>query len=702
VLDKLRALFSLLRQFGLRWMLFRAGYALRMKLGILSLQMPAYEWDDRPLRTWLKPGVPAEPAEHAAWRQLHSPRFLFDELPALPQHPSWNPEMAVEEAERILAGELHYFEHTPFHVGFPPDWQLDPLAKVRAPAQKHWSKIPDYGEYDIKFIWEASRFNQVYVLARAYAHKKDERYPEAFWRLVQDWAEKNPPQRGSNWKCGQETSLRMLAFCFGYYAFKNGPAASDERIARLVRIIAAQAERVFANIEYAVSTRGNHAVSEAFGIWLAGTLFPELKQAETYRSTGRRLLEREAQVHIFRDGTYSMYSLNYQRFILHVYFLAIRLGELNNDRFSTALYHSIEASLDFLLQLIDPASGEMPMYGSNDGALVFPVSTCDFVDFRPTLQMGWHLLHGKRLFEAGAWDESLFWLSGATAPGSERDSMPAQSGRSFPEGGIHILHGAQSRVVIRCNEYRERPSHADQLHLDLWWRGRNIACDAGTYLYNGQGIWLNGLAHTGVHNTVGVDAADQMLWLSRFTWGRWAKGQVRFSNARGWQGTQDGYARLGVKHVRSVLALDGDRWLVVDQLEGIQIHRYTLNWLIDDFPFSELPGENTILLQTDSQRYRVSAGLFEGGGNFSLVRADSTSTRGWRSRYYGQKQPALSMQVEANRRSAVFWTFFGFEEDVIRTSSQALVLEMDHRPVHLQLRDLSTPDGFANKLANMD
>ena len=33
----------------------------------------------------------------------------------------------------------------------------------------------------------------------------------------------------------------------------------------------------------------------------------------------------------------------------------------------------------------------------------------------------------------------------------------------------------------------------DQLHLDLWWRGLNIAQDAGTYLYNADPPWDNPL-----------------------------------------------------------------------------------------------------------------------------------------------------------------------------------------------------------------
>lgn len=686
--NKLRALFSLYQKFGLGWILFRLGYALRMRLGILRWQMPAYEWDARPLSYWLKSDVPSEPADYLRWRNAHAPKFFFDGIPSLPRDLPWNPQLAVDEVEQILAGELRYFEHTPYQIGFPPDWHLDPRTNVRVDAGKHWSQIPDYGEYDIKFIWEASRFNQVYALVRAYASYPDERYPESFWTLVEDWARKNHPQRGPNWMCGQEMSLRMFAWCFGLYAFKSLPSSTPQRIAKLTQLIAAQADRVYGNIGYAISTRGNHAISEAFGLWLAGTLFPELKQAEKYRSMGRRLLEREVEIYIFRDGTYSMYSLNYHRFILHVYFLAMRLGELNQDHFSDALYRSISKSLDFMAQLIEPSSGEMPVYGSNDGALVCPLDTCDFTDYRPTLQAGWFLVHGKCLFEAGAWDETVFWLNGEQALRSEKEAGTRQMGDSYPDGGVHILRGEASAAFIRCTDFRERPSHADQLHVDLWMHGQNIACDAGTFLYNGQGLWQNGLAHTRVHNTVTVDGADQMMWLSRFTWGDWAQGRLFGRSDRMWQGGHNGYARLGVEHVRSVLALNGDRWLVADHLFAHQPHRYSLHWLINDFPYSVTPEQKLICLWPESDKLHIRMGLLEGDAAFSTVRGDPASTRGWRSRYYGQKEPALSAMLETERADAIFWTFFGFDGDSVTPSGQSLDLRVGGRLINVPLAEL--------------
>ena len=124
---------------------------------------------------------------------------------------------------------------------------------------------------------------------------------------------------------GQEAALRLMAWTFGFYQFSTSPRLHLRRIAQFTVMVAAHAERIYKNLDYAISTRSNHTISEAFGLWLVGLLFPELKDAEKYLRLGGQLLEQEAAAQIFPDGTYSMYSLNYHRFILHIYFCMIRL-----------------------------------------------------------------------------------------------------------------------------------------------------------------------------------------------------------------------------------------------------------------------------------------------------------------------------------------------------------------------------------------
>ncbi len=619
----------------------------------------------------------------------------------LPENASWDKQVAIAEADRILNGELKYFSHQFIQTDFPPNWRKDHVNGIELESTKHWSQIPhDYvvarrakpdeaissnegvasarsasqRHIDIKFVWEPNRFGFVYTLVRAYAASQDEKYPKAFWTLIEDWTQYNLPNTGPNWMDGQEIAMRLMAWTFGYHAFLHSPQTTDLRISQFTLYIAAQAERIYKNIGYAISTRSNHTISEAFGLWMVGLLFPELKHAEIYLSLGKKLLEQEATNQIFPDGSYSMYSLNYHRFILHIYLYAIRLGETNHFPLSNELKQSVAKSIEYLSHLIDPKTGQMPIYGSNDGALVLPLNNCDFTDYRPLLQLGWYITKGESLFEPGPWDEDVFWLTGATAGRVVVQNAPriettkAAEKLSFPYGGNYLLRSTDSHAFIRCTDFTSRPSHADQLHVDLWMHGHNIAIDAGTYLYSGEGHWRNGLAHTSVHNTVTVDNKDQMTMLSRFTWTNWSKGKVLRHDKNLWQGEHDGYKP--VSHKRTVMSLEGDRWLVIDNLSANELHHYALHWLLNDFPFEGK--EDSVVFSLGVMKHKMQIGLMKGEGKFSLVRADPESTRGWRSRYYGHKEPAISVRLEADLPQVTFWSFFGFESDVVEIAGNVL------------------------------
>jgi hypothetical protein len=129
MLNKFRTFQALIQSHGSRWLWFRVHYALRMRTGIVRVQMPSYGWDERPLETWLKKNVPSKPEAYTAWRKQNSPRFFFEKA-VLPDTVSWNPQLAVEEAGRILNGEIKYFSHRFLITGFPPDWHADPFSGV--------------------------------------------------------------------------------------------------------------------------------------------------------------------------------------------------------------------------------------------------------------------------------------------------------------------------------------------------------------------------------------------------------------------------------------------------------------------------------------------------------------------------------------------------------------------------------------------
>jgi len=627
-------------------------------------QIPAFEWKQRELSYWIKSSIPTDPLGYQIWRAENEPNFLFHSI-QFPEKSNWEKNEVIKEADLYLAGILKYFSKTNYQVGFPPDWLLDPSRNIRISAEKHWSQIPDDGPYDIKFVWEASRFSQIYTLVRAYARTQDNSYPQAFWQLISDWMESNPPGKGPNWKCGQEATLRLMALYFGYAAFKQHPLTTAENITQFTILVAALAERIYLNLGYAIYTRSNHTISESFGIWLAGTLFPEFKNAKKYQRIGKQILEREASVQIFPDGGYAMHSLNYHRFVLHIYLFAIRIGELNNQKLASSVYQAVERSLDYLSTLCDLQTGLVPQYGSNDGALVLPLNNCDYNDYRPLLQLGFYTLYKKRLLPAGEWDEDIFWFFGQEALDGAIEEKSQTVDELFINSGITKISGNNTKAFLRCGPLQDRPSHADQLHMDIWWQGINIALDAGTYLYSGEGHWRNGLARTQVHNTVSVDHLDQMEKFSRFIWVNWSQGDVlAFEEKDGvkyWQGQHDGYSRLKdpVFHKRTVVLLDDNNWFVIDHLQGYSEHQYTLNWLLDHNFSQKIDSGNILQLHSKSSVLNAQFGVLGSQTPMDIISADPSSSRGWVSHHYGHKEPAISLQLNIKSNQVVFWSYFG-------------------------------------------
>jgi asparagine synthase (glutamine-hydrolysing) len=629
-------------------------------MGFMQRHLPVRPWSERHLTEFLRDDIPSDPVEYMRLRQNRAGQFLFQTLPSADLLSSVSKARAVNQSDALLRGTWIYFGATPVEAGFPPNWHRNPLTAELAPCDRHWADIDDFSFGDIKLVWEASRFSPVYALVRAYTSTGNAEYPKAFWNLIEDWAAHNAPQAGPNWKCGQEAAFRLMAWCFGLHGFLSSPHTTPERVRDLASMIAVTAERIDANIEYALSQNNNHGVSEAVGLFTAGTLFPEFRKAKSWLARGQNLLESQARTQIYDDGAYVQHSMNYHRVMLQDYLWAMRLGEINGAPFSEALYARLLRSTEFLDAVTDPATGHVPNYGNNDGTQVLPLTDCEYADFRPVLQASYYLCSGQRRFASGPWDEGLIWLFGESALASP--VQPRKQHAISSSSGYYLLKGRESWAMLRCADYRDRPAHADQLHLDLWWRGLNVAIDAGTYYYNAPAPWNAAFCGSAAHNTVIVNGQDQMRRFSRFLWLDWAKGREIKRKKEGdsevWEGEHNGYRRLKVTHRRDV-ERDGDSWAIRDQVFGRGEHTVRLHWLLADFAYEFDPGKGAIRLNTPEGAIQIYINA-SSPAHFSLVRAgtkiagvesgEDVSARGWISHTYASKVPALSLVIEVAGR----------------------------------------------------
>src|SRR5207249_3156910 len=159
---------------------------------------------------------------------------------------------ALAAAESILAGRFDLLGYRGLSFGDPVDWHLDPVSGRRAP-RVHWSHIatldaPRIG--DSKVIWELNRHQWLVRLGQAYRLSRDERYADAFAASVRAWMRDNPPEIGINWASSLEVALRLVAWTWALYLFRDSAALSPGLFVEMLDSVAAHARHVERYLSY--------------------------------------------------------------------------------------------------------------------------------------------------------------------------------------------------------------------------------------------------------------------------------------------------------------------------------------------------------------------------------------------------------------------------------------------------------------------
>jgi len=656
-----------LKNLGAKGSLFRISYEFFNRSGTRRCLQPIKPCSNISPKAYLYLGK--EIMSLQRFRKEKNPFFIPEpvELAAgFKKIPQISPENIIREAALAEKGQIKCFSSWFTGFGNPVNWHLNPVRGVSWPASEHWSRVLTYERQcgDCKLTWEINRFPHLYTWFRAYVITRDSRWVKAWTTQLKEWEDANPYRAGLNWNSGQELAIRSLSWIAGLYLFLENENFCEEDFQRLLRLLYLHGEHICANINYAkLAVHNNHLIGEALALYILGSLFPWMRGAGKWKKKGRKFLERDCLRQFYKDGGYCQSSHNYHRLALHYYLWACRAGECLGEPFGKEVYHVLEKSLNYLLAMMNKTDGRLPNWGTNDGALLCPWTSCDYSDFRPVLNAVSYLTTAKRRFGNGPWDEELLWFWGIDAlnkPVTEYEYKPITS---FPESGLYCLRqDLNDFAVFRCGSLRDRFAQADQLHVDIWWRGLNVARDGGSYLYNDKLEYHNYFMGSGSHNTVTVDGQDQMLLIRRFKWLERVKaGKIVISEdaiSPEVAGEHYGYYRLPGKviHRRRVISINNGIYIVIDYLtqEKAIKHRYDLHWLLGPWPceMAEYQQWWAVCQNTHAGRYNLHTCVlsmdfrFLKGVNCSVVKGvEGKNPRGWESRYYGNRQAVTSFKV---------------------------------------------------------
>ncbi len=564
---------QVLKNQGPRYVAFRAWYELRRKRG------------------WLKNDFPTAPEQHQfisleAWKQKNIP-FFFQSKLALTFQKTKHADLQ-ERFDKIAQGEVLLFNASWKKLGKQYDWITNPDSGFRYDISQHWSLVEDISKEagDIKFVWEKSRFSYLYDIIRHDYHYEQD-HAELVFSEIENWIAANPINLGPNYKCSQEISLRCLNWTFALYYYRDSVGLTEARFQRIMHALYWQIRHVYSNINFSrICVRNNHAITETMMLYLGGMLFPFFPEAAQWKKDGKKWWEEEIAYQVYEDGTFLQFSHNYQRVLVQLLTWGITLSELHQETLTSTTISRASSVVSYLYNCCVGKNGELPNYGNNDGALFFKLNSQLYPDFRPQLNALAFSINKEYLFSDNWLTEDIHWMqSKVTDKKNGSIDKTVTIAKKYDQGGILTLSTSDnSFTFFKCTAYKDRPSQADNLHVDIWWRGKNYFRDAGIYKYNTTEQDINFFAGTLGHNTLILSNKNQMKKGPRFIWYNWTKNTASSIEENAEEYILTAWAEMfpelgaNVKHTRTIRKNKlKPIWTIVDRIENlptnVQVHQ---------------------------------------------------------------------------------------------------------------------------------
>ena len=499
----------------------------------------------------------------------------------------------VAFADEICAGRFPLLGYETVALGFPPQWNLDFVSGFeweQAPAAQVQPVVRHNGS-DVKVPWELSRLQFLPVLAKAHLLSGQPHYREAAKTLFSDWNAKNPVGIGVNWTLAMETALRGMSLCFLLSLLQ--PLQPDEQAwgEAVTQSIWQHLLYTESCIEFSHLIRSNHYLGNLVGLHCMAT-FLDGPGMERRRRKYRFRIEQEILRHVYSDGGDYEASFSYHLLVLQMFTSAYLLMRADQHTANPKFVGRLRAMFHYLAELASE-NGRVPHIGdTDDGRVELFVSDLSQMvslprDERDSLIVPGYIAIGNALFQVGNGSDpsDAAWYGLRPEPGAAKHSRLTV----FAQSGVAIARlGACEAVFCAIpNGIRGAGSHThnDKLSVIVRIRGTELFCDSGTCCYTRNPDLRNQFRATDAHNTVVIDGAEQNDFSLEpqfvFCMGdqaavspieiRRSEQEIRLL------ASHSGYARLGVKHQRSLQLLQNSI-LVEDALSGNQVHSFQLFW----------------------------------------------------------------------------------------------------------------------------
>ena len=485
-------------------------------------------------------------------------------------------------------------------------------------------------DLDLRSIWEPARLQHIailinYIIQNNHSKSFDsDRILQFIKNSVLTWINENPFLYGPHYISAMECGLRIPLLLYCLEAIANLKASEFQLILDTLYLHAWWVS----NRLSLYSSRGNHTIAEAIGLIFGGAAFRHTAEGRHWLAKGYEILEKELNHQILEDGGPVEQSLNYHRFVIDLYWLAIdflKENELHDyDEFKERLMkaeHFITAFTD--------THGWLPAIGDcDDGHVIAP----------------------------GIWPHRI-------QPQNKTPKI-----QTFSKSGYTIFNDKKAILTFDHGPLGMAPlynhGHADALSITLSVDGQKILVDPGTYKYNEEPEFRKYFKGTRAHNTITVDGQDQAIQETGFIWSHAYNAElIRKEKLNGvWliQARHDGYSRYKkpVEHIRSLFIFDKKIIIIKDIFKGKGTHEFELNFHLH--PDVKVSKYNENWWRIHNSVAEIYMTIFD-QNDFRVIRGKRSPILGWFSPSYGLKceTSVLTVSITGTPEESIFMTGIG-------------------------------------------
>lgn len=524
-------------------------------------------------------------------------------------------------------------EHTFFvHKGYQPSYNYG--------KDINWQYWP---VQDNELRWQLHRHKWFTPMGKAYRLSGDEKYAKEWAYQYMDWIKKNPLTQVKQeeyelvsagevkgiaenvrfaWR-PLEVSNRLQDQTLQFLLFVSSPAFTPEFLTEFLVNYHRHALHILANY----SAQGNHLLFEAQRMVYAGAFFPEFREASAWRESGISILNREIKKQVYPDGGQYELDPHYHLAAINIFCKALRMADVNGFR------------QEFPAEYVNTVKNMIEFYSN----ICFPdYSNPCFSDAK----------RGERSEEIRNYKDWLKifpdceWIRYYATEDREGSPLPYLSHGALTSGFFTFRNGWKQDatvMVVKVGPKGEWHCQPDNGTFELWYNGRNLFPDSGSYVYAGDAEVMklrNWFRQTCVHNTLTLDEKNLQTTESvTKLWKSEGNEQVLVTENPHYE---------GLKHRRSVFFVDRTYFVIVDEAVGDAKGTVNLNYNLCEGAV-EVDGKNNMLISS-----------FEGPSNvklqcFAEKKMTLKEKEGWRSVAYRQRVPrtAVSFNIDKKTSDAV-------------------------------------------------